>query len=70
MKANLEVELKPFIVPNNVIIEPKKGYGDQSEASTIIPLIGLDPRTLDKLCEEFRDAVFKKAGKQQPPTAA
>lgn len=34
-----------------------------------IPLADLDPETLHRLCEEFRDTVFFKADKPQPPEA-
>jgi len=30
----------------------------------------LDPLTPDELCQDFRDEVFRKAGKEQPPTRA
>lgn len=35
-----------------------------------IPLADLDPETLHRLCEEFRDTVFFKADKPQPPEAS
>ncbi len=34
------------------------------------PLSDLDSLTLDKLCNDFRDEVFRKAGKEQPPTCS
>lgn len=33
------------------------------------PLSDLDSFTLHKLCEDFRDEVFRKAGKEQPAVA-
>ena len=35
-----------------------------------IPLCELDSNTLHTLCSNFRNEVFKLAGKEQPPTAA
>ena len=60
MKTTVEVEIKPFIVPNFVV---QVGEGEQPFSLSL-----LSPDTLDKMCNEFRDAVFKKAGKAQPPT--
>jgi len=62
MKASLEVELKPFATPNFVLLESKVGGEPAS-----VPLSALDSLTLDRLCEQFRSEVFKKAGKPQPP---
>lgn len=64
MKASLEVELKPFQTPNFVLLEVKVGGEPAS-----VPLSALDSRTLDRLCRNFRDEMFRKAGKEQPPEA-
>jgi len=67
MKVNIEVELRGFNVPNFVIIEAK--LEEKVEAQSI-PLSSLEAVTLHKMCEEFRNEVFKKAGKSQPPRSA
>lgn len=62
IKATIEVTLRPFTVPNFVLCErPDDG------PEPCYPLSEVDAITLDRLCNEFRDAVFAKAGKQQPP---
>lgn len=66
MKTTIEFDLEPFAVPDcvNTKRDPR---ADMS--STTLPLKSLDSLTLDRLCTEFRNAVFRKAGKEQPPTA-
>ena len=68
LKAKIELNLKPFSVPNFVQIdgEDKAAIGDESS----IPLHMVDKWTLEKMCEEFTDAVFKKAKRNRPPTQA
>jgi hypothetical protein len=70
MKATIEVKLKPFQVPNFVLTEtaPKPRQEGIQEAPKYA-LEELDAETLEKLCDEFTDAVFKKAGKRRPPRA-
>lgn len=68
MKAKLELELRPFTVPNFVLVDPpikQEGSTVDSDA-TSYPLEAIDAETLDRMCDQFRDAVFKKAKKQQP----
>lgn len=60
MKAKIDVELKPFLVPNFVILK------SVDRDSRSLALGDLDAVTLDKLCEEFTREVFKKANKQRP----
>ncbi len=70
MKATLEVELQPFQTPNFVRAVGKPGLEqDGMKELPCYPLSDLDSYTLDRLCRDFRDEVFKKAGKEQPPTA-
>jgi len=70
MKVQLEIEIKPFTVPNFVVaVEEPKPRQEGFKSSEGIPLSALDSKTLDKLCEDFRDAVFQKAGKEQPDVA-
>jgi len=66
MKAKIELELQPFSVPN--FVRPVENP-DMSRDQLAIPLSALDPITLDRLCDDFRTAVFQKAGKLMPPTA-
>lgn len=66
MKIQIEVDIKPFEVPGAV--ETKISPGSRA-AAKLFSLSELDPETLDKLCSDFRKAVFDKAGKRMPPTA-
>jgi len=68
MKAKLDVELKPFNVPNFVIIGSLlRPEGERDKFENGIAISNVSAEALEKLCEEFTDAVFKKAGKQRPP---
>ena len=85
MKAPLTVSLVSFYVPDSVSAEPFPAPKPRP-VSTIalmppsmppgpgpyfsIPLCELDSNTLHALCSDFRNSVFKLAGKEQPPTAA
>ncbi len=69
MKIKYEIELKSFSVPNFVIPVAKPGQRqDGFHPREGIPLSEIDADVLWRLCREFTDAVFKKAGKHQPPT--
>ena len=69
MKATLIVELQPFQTPNFVRAVGKIGLKqDGMQETHSYPLSDLDPETLDRLCSDFRADVFRKAGKEQPPT--
>ena len=71
VKATLQVELQSFQTPNFVRAVSKPGLKqDGMQEIPAYPLSDLDADTLDRLCREFRDEVFRKAGKQQPPTCA
>lgn len=72
MKVKLEVELQPFTVPNFVLLSklPPKAREAGIDKPTSFHLSELDAEMLDRLCWEFRVAVFEKAGKRMPPTAA
>ena len=68
MKVTLEVDLQPFTVPNFVRAVSKPGRReDGPKELPCYPLSSLDSWTLHKLCCNFRDEVFMKAGKEQPP---
>ena len=69
MKATLQVELQPFQTPNFVRAVVKAGLKqDGMQEIPCYPLSDLDSLTLAKLCDDFRAEVFRKAGKEQPPT--
>jgi hypothetical protein len=65
--ASKNVELQPFTVPNYVrqSMPPVKRQDGWHEAP-IHPLGDLDAETLAQLCDDFRRAVFEKAGKADP----
>ena len=71
MKTTIDIEIKPFVVPNFVVqILPVGKKDDGWKPSEGIPLSELSSETLYKLCKDFTDDVFQKAGKPQPPKAA
>jgi len=67
MPAILMVELQPFMVPNFVreVVPPVKRQAGFIEAPCH-PLSAIDVATLDRMCRDFRAAVFAKAGKPLP----
>lgn len=65
MKVKIEVDLKPFNVPNFVVI---KNRSDGIDGNTSFALNELDESTIWALCAEFCNEVYKKAGVQPPPT--
>ena len=72
MKATIKVTLKPFTVPNFVLLDvpPKRRDEGFDPEGSKVALADLEPEDLDALCNEFRNTVFNKAGKGQPPTYA
>ena len=66
----LMVELQPFNVPNYVIqqMPPGKREDGWKEAPKY-KLSEVSEVTLSKLCDDFRRAVFEKAGKLDPRSA-
>lgn len=65
-ELSVKVEIEPFQVPDFVTVDDAPDFISED---TGIPLSALDSMALDKLCRDFRDEVFKKAGKEQPPQA-
>ena len=63
MKINLEVEVEPFQTPNFVRGVKRKG----EDEGVAYPLELLNAVTLEILCDQFRDEVFRKAKKNRPP---
>lgn len=66
MKANIEVELEPFSVPNFVRLKQKEGKTQDSSELACYSLSKFDADTLLSLCEDFKQEVFRKAGKTIP----
>jgi hypothetical protein len=58
VKANVELELEPFMTPNFARVANAEGKS--------FPLKELPAEALSALCDEFRRAVFAKAGKEDP----
>ena len=70
MKVKIEIELQPFQAPNYVLVKERPGKREDGfKEGMKFHLSDLDSYTLDKLCNDFRDEVFKKAKKQQPAIA-
>lgn len=68
MKVTMDVEVADFMVPNFVRVLRPPGHrqdGFKLDDSSI-SIADLDAVTLDRLCANFREAVFKKAGKTPP----
>ncbi len=68
MSVKVFVELCPFEVPTKVFIkqEPVTRQEGFKEAPSY-KLTELEDSTLEKLCDEFRENVFKFANKHMPP---
>lgn len=62
MKAKLTIEVRPFDVPNCVYLIAQQG--DATSATVL--LSALDESTLDSMCNQYREQVFKKAAKTDP----
>ena len=57
------IKLRGFTVPNYVVAEMPARPRQQAPS---FPLSELEAETLARLCDEFRAAVFEKAGKVDP----
>lgn len=67
--ATLAMKLKPFMVPNFVMVEmPPRPRNEGMKGLPSFPLNELPVETLDDLCLQFRADVFAKAGKKDPDT--
>lgn len=66
----MDVKVKPFDVPRKVYLDLPQEYtgirGGAFTQATAVSLDSLSVKDLDKLCEDFRIAVFKAAGKNDP----
>lgn len=64
MSVKIELKLRPFPIPDGVTIDRPPGLRqDGFIPAPVLKLGELDEETLEQLCEQFKDAVFKKAGK-------
>lgn len=66
MKANVEVAIQPFSIPNFVRRDKKAAAAGDPDAEAAFELSAVDAMTLSALCDQFRADVFKKAGKTDP----
>lgn len=65
--TNIKIKLDPFPVPSHVTTENlpstrQEGWQDKPK----FELKNLEPEALAELCDNFREAVFKRAGKLDP----
>ena len=65
--SGIRIKLKSFMVPNFVIAvgvprERQEGWQEEPKFS----LSELEPEVLAEMCDDFRKAVFEKAGKADP----
>lgn len=63
--ASIEMKLKPFSVPNFVIVEePPRLRQEGFKQPRSIPLSEVPVATLEAMCAEFRAAVLAKSGNE------
>lgn len=69
MRATVLVEIEPFYAPDYVCVSNMSlaNVVETTAPKPTIPLSALDSDALWALCDEFRAAVFRKAGKELPP---
>lgn len=67
MHTKIEIILKPFSTPNFVLSVGHERSLDGQPEETSYPLSAIDAQTLERMCEDFTNDVFKKAKKQRPP---
>lgn len=61
--ATIALTLKPFTVPNFVLVETPPGLRqDGAHQLPSIPLRDLPRETLEQLCAQFRESIMQKAG--------
>ena len=70
MGVKISITLEPFVVPNFVISRDRSTLRQEGITETrTYALAELDVETLERLCDDFTNSVFEKAGKRRPPTA-
>ena len=60
----MEIELQPIRVPN-FISQKTKSLPEEGDCPKY-PLTDLSPKVLAELCDQFRQDVFRQAGKKDP----
>lgn len=70
MKATFELEIEPFSTPNFVRQKLDRSTRRDGLEGLTVPLRDLDSATLARLCRDFENEVFRKAGKSPPPMQA
>jgi len=62
--AKINIELEPWVVPNFVRQKTKPSMRQEGYKEGLsISIKDLDEDVLSDLCDEFRQGIFKKAGK-------
>jgi hypothetical protein len=68
--ANARVELEPIRTPNFVVVKVPHGPSEEGAGpQPTIPVKQLDAAAISDLCDEFRAAMFAKAGVRDPNTS-
>ncbi len=71
MEVTIKVKLKPFTVPNFVLVDERPQARDEGfKEGRKYALNEIDEYSLAKLCDDFKSEVFRKAGKDMPPISA
>jgi hypothetical protein len=67
----MKIALRPFNTPNFAIMAtPPGNRGEGFKEAPSFPLSEVDPETLAAMCDDFRRAVFAKAGHSDPAAPA
>ena len=69
MEVKITLDLLPFRTPKYVLVKQSPGKKEDGfKEGPKFHLSELDSLVLNRLCNDFRNEVFKKAGKEQPAT--
>lgn len=69
--ATVEQKLKPWLVPNFAVVESAARPRQEGfHTAQTVSLSELPAETLASMCDDFRAAVFAKAGKPDPAPPA
>ena len=63
MKTKVDLDTVPFDIPRKIMVKSPTTSGPDIE----LPLCAFDGCTLERMCQEFTDAIFKTSGVQRPP---
>lgn len=64
----IEVEIKPFNVPQHVVLIVPGEVTNRTDGARTMPISELNSHQLEELCSTFRTDVFNKAKLRMPPT--